>query len=100
MDPKLKAAAERIATIYATYFLMKYGTKIPGFDASFIPDLLVVGGSGLSAAWGYYINRKSNLVAVAATAVPDAKILLNPFNPDTPAISSATPSNVVIDPSK
>jgi|SRR5882672_924298 len=100
MDPKLKAAAERIATIYATYFLVKYGSKIPGFDQSFIPDLLVIGGSGLSAAWGWYINRKSNLIAVAAIAVPDAKILLDPRSPDTPAISIATPSNVIVDPSK
>lgn len=100
MDPKLKAAAERIATIYATYFLMKYGAKIPGFDQSLIPDLLVIGGSGLSAAWGMYINRKSNLVAVTASAVPDAKILLDPHNPDTAAIAKVTPSNVTIDPSK
>jgi len=100
MDPQLKAAAERIATIYATYFMIKYGAKIPGFDQSLIPDILVVAGSGLSAAWGAYINRKSNLVAVAAAVVPDAKILLDPHSPDTPAIAKATPSNVTIDPSK
>lgn len=96
MDPQFKAAAERIATIYATYFMMKYGTRIPGFDQSLIPDLLVVGGSGLSAAWGYYINRKSNLIAVAATAVPTATITLSPRDPSSVDIAKATPDNVVV----
>jgi hypothetical protein len=100
MDPQLKASLERVLTIYATYFIMKYGNRIPGFDSSIVPDILVIGGSGLSAAWGAYINRKANLVAVAATAIPSAKILLDPRNPDTAAIAEVTPGNVTVDPSK
>ena len=100
MDPKASASLERILTIYATYLIMKYGPKIPGFDASIVPDLIVVGGSFLSVAYAWYTNRKAALVATAAIAVPDAKVLLNPNNPDTAAIAKATPGNVIIDPSK
>jgi hypothetical protein len=96
MDPQLKASLERVGTIYATYFIMKYGPRIPGFDSSIVPDILVIGGSALSAAWGAYINRKSNLVAVAATAVPSAVITLDPKNPDTAEIAKSSPDNVVV----
>jgi hypothetical protein len=98
MDPQLKASLERVLTIYATYFIMKYGNRIPGFDSSIVPDLLVIGGSGLSAAWGAYINRKSNLIAVTATAVPTAKIILDPKDPGSAAMAAAAPDNVTVNP--
>ena len=100
MDPKLSASLERIITIYLTYLVMKYGSKFPGFDASIVPDLIVVGGSVISLSIGLYKTRKTALIANAAAAAPDAKILLDPRDPDTAEIAKATPSNVTIDPSK
>jgi hypothetical protein len=100
MDPKLSGSLERIATIYFTYLIMKYGPRIPGFDQSIVPDILVVGGSAISAIWGWYKNRQSALITMAATVPAVRKIELSPTSPDSPALNDATPDKVTIGPTK
>jgi hypothetical protein len=96
MDPKLSGSLERIATIYFTYLIMKYGPRIPGFDQSIVPDLLVVGGAIASAIWGWVKNRQSVLLTMAATVPAVRKIELNPASPDSPALNDATPAKITI----
>lgn len=94
MDPKLKGSIERIVTIYLTYLITKYGSGIAGLN-SIIPDIIVVGGSALSLAYGLYANRKVGLLADAATIPEVKKIELDPRNINTPALVDATPPKVV-----
>ena len=95
MDPKLSGSLERIITIYLTYLITKYGAGIPGLSG-IIPDLIVVGGSGLSLAYGLWANRKAGLISNAATAVPNAKIILDPKDPASHALADVTPNNVTV----
>jgi hypothetical protein len=95
MDPKLKGSIERILTVYLTYLVTKYGSKVAGLD-SLIPDLIIVLGSGASFAYGLYVNRKVALLTDAALAMPTAKIHLDPSDPDSRALAKATPDNVIV----
>jgi hypothetical protein len=93
MDPKLSGSLERVATIYVTYIIVKYGTSVPGLDQSIVPDIIIIGGSAISAAWGIYKNRKSALVSTAA-AVPGVSKIELTNTPEGRALSTATPDNV------
>jgi len=95
MDPKASASLERILTIYATYLIMKYGPKVPGFDASIVPDLIVVGGSALSVAYAWYTNRKAAILTTAAS-LPEVKKIELVNGPESTGLAKATPSNVTV----
>jgi hypothetical protein len=95
MDPKLRGSIERIATVYLTYLVTKYGGRVAGLD-SIIPDLIIVFGSGASFAYGLYVNRKAGLLADAASVPEVRKIELSPIAPDSESLNKATPTKVVI----
>lgn len=91
MDPKLSASLERLATIYVTYLVTKYGAGI-GFNAA---DIVVVLMSAISAAWGVYSNRKVEIIA-SALRVPEVKNIQLTNTPEGRALSETTPDNVTV----
>lgn len=96
MDPKLAASIERILTVGLTYLVTKYGSRIAGLD-SIVPDLVVIIIFGGSALNGLLNNTKARLLARTATVVPDAKIKLNPLNPESKELAKSSPDNVTVD---
>ena len=91
MDPKLSSATERLATIYVTYFITKYGSGL----TSSAPDIVVVLMSAASVAWGIYKNRASALVTSAAS-VPGVRAIELSNTSEGRALSTATPDNVSV----
>ena len=96
MDPQLESSIERILTVAVAYGLAKYSSSVQGLT----PDIVVILLAGGSAGWGWYKNRKAALLTNAATAMPKAKILLDPKDPETAALVKVTPDNVTVDPAK
>ena len=95
MDPKLNASLERILTVYVTYLVVKYGTRIPGFDSSIVPDLVVVIMSIGSVAYGIYKNSKAKLITTVAQ-MPEVKKIELTQTSASAVLAADTPSNVTV----